>query len=119
MDVATLIESLKVFGPAVVTTGLFVWYLHARDKKLPEARDGDAGRVSTASKEDASEAQTLRTAKVEDAILQMAVHCARQTDILNRQTDLLSKCVEGHHETLLAVEQLKGQMQGLAPRMRN
>lgn len=101
------IASLKEFGPHVVTTGLFLWYLVKRDAKTPGDSPEATGAASSAEKSAGSE----RTVRVEDAILEMARQSARQTEILGQQTSLLRECVQGHGETQKTLTEVKTRLE--------
>lgn len=78
-SLAELVAQLKQFGPAAVTTGMFVWYLARRDAKT---------------------GPTVPSEQVEQAILEIA----RQAPI---QTKLLEKCVDGHGDTKVVLTRVE------------
>lgn len=62
---------------------------------------------------------SVRLEKLEAAAERMANAMERSADSADRMEDLLRDCVAGHAHTQAAVAELKGQMSGLSPRMRN
>jgi hypothetical protein len=96
MDFGTaLLTALEKGGTGAVIAGMLIWYLKARDSKPEPKADAEP------------HARPGRVERLEDAILSIATQTGRQTEILDRQTDLLEKCADGHSDTKLALARME------------
>jgi undecaprenyl pyrophosphate synthase len=84
-----LVPAVLNGGTGAIIALALIWYLRHRDGRDAAEKAGPANLAG----------DLHRTSKVDDAIIEIAAQCGRQTEILRAQTEILKECRDGHQET--------------------